>query len=74
MEGDARICELLCLTENEQEMIEHIIKQMEDERGLDRAAAIADMRFSFIEKLVDQTVIKPHESRERARSGALTDF
>ena len=74
VEGDARICELLCLTENEQEMIEHIIKQMEDERGLDRAAAIADMRFSFIEKLVDQTVIKPHESRERARSRRIDRF
>ena len=74
VEGDARIRELLCLTENEQEMIEHIIKQMEDERGLDRAAAIADMRFSFIEKLVDQTVIKPHESRERARSRRIDRF
>jgi ferrous iron transport protein B len=49
-------------------MIEHIILQMEEERGLDRAAAMADMRFSFIRKLVDETVVKPVESKERERS------
>lgn len=68
VEGDNRIRESLCLTQNEQEMIEHIISQMEQERGLDRAAAIADMRFSFIQKLVKICVIKPKESRERERS------
>ncbi|MGI6029696.1 MAG: ferrous iron transport protein B [Candidatus Heteroscillospira sp.] len=68
VEGDADILERLKLTENEKEMMEHIISQMEDERGLDRAAAIADMRFSFIEDLVGKTVVKPQESREHARS------
>lgn len=68
VEGDNRIQKSLCLTQNEQEMIEHIISQMEQERGLDRAAAIADMRFSFIQKLVKICVIKPKESRERERS------
>lgn len=68
VEGDELILEALKLDENEKEMIEHIISQMESERGLDRAAAVADMRFSFIEKLVSQTVVKPHESREHIRS------
>ena len=68
VEGDTEIMELLNLTENEKETIEHIIKQMEEERGLDRSAAIADMRFSFIKKLVDNTITKPHESREHSRS------
>lgn len=68
IEGDEVILESLRLTQNEREMLEHIITQMEEERGLDRAAAIADMRFSFIEKLVSQTVVKPHESKERERS------
>ena len=58
----------LNLSENEKEMIEHIIIQMEEERGLDRAAAIADMRFSFIERLVEATVVKPSESKELIRS------
>ena len=49
-------------------MIEHIILQMEEERGLDRAAAIADMRFSFIKRLVEATVVKPSESKELIRS------
>jgi ferrous iron transport protein B len=70
-EGDSRVMEALNLTENEKEMIEHIIVQMEAERGLDRAAAIADMRFSFIQKLVDQTLIRPRESREHQRSVAI---
>lgn len=68
IEGDNRILEALDLSDNEKEMLEHIICQMEDERGLDRAAAIADMRFSFIKKLVDCCVVKPHESKERERS------
>lgn len=68
VEGDGRILNLLKLSANEEEMIEHIICQMEEERGLDRAAAIADMRFAFIQKLVDAAVVKPQESREHARS------
>lgn len=67
-ENDQRVAEALKLTQNEREMIEHIIVQMEDERGLDRAAAIADMRFHFIQNLVSHTVVKPHESREHQRS------
>lgn len=68
VEGDERILSALALSQNEKEMIEHIICQMEEERGLDRAAAIADMRFDFIQKLVDETVVKPQESREHVRS------
>ena len=68
IEGDNLLLEELDLTDNEKEMIEHIIVQMEDERGLDRKAAIADMRFSFIKKLVSQTVVKPKESKEHIRS------
>ncbi len=68
VEGDERIMESLALSQNEKEMIEHIITQMEEERGLDRAAAIADMRFTFIQNLVDKTVVKPEESKEHARS------
>ncbi|MGN1381451.1 MAG: ferrous iron transport protein B [Eubacterium sp.] len=68
VEGDQKILEALHLSQNEKETIEHIIVQMEDERGLDRAAAIADMRFSFIEKLVHKTVVMPHESKEHERS------
>ncbi|SEG06741.1 ferrous iron transport protein B [Eubacterium ruminantium] len=71
IEGDKRVLEALQLTENEKEMVEHIILQMEEERGIDRSAAIADMRFSFIQKLVDRTVVKPVESRERERSQKL---
>ena len=67
-EGDRLVLEQLNLSENEKEMLEHIIVQMEQERGLDRAAAIADMRFSFIEKVCSQTVVRPHESHEHARS------
>ena len=70
-EGDTRVLERLCLDTNEQETLEHIICQMEKERGLDRAAAIADMRFSFISKICKETVVKPHESREHARSTAM---
>ena len=68
VEGDNGILEALKLSQNEQEMLEHIICQMEEERGLDRAAAIADMRFSFIQHLTEACVVKPHESKERERS------
>lgn len=68
VEGDERVKEALKLSPNEEETMEHIIVQMETERGLDRAAAIADMRFSFIRKLVAECVIKPKESKERERS------
>jgi ferrous iron transport protein B len=67
-EGDPLILEKLDLDENECEMLEHIITQMEKERGLDRAAAIADMRFGFIEKICAETVTKPKESKEHIRS------
>ncbi len=67
-EGDALVMEKLKLDANEQDMLEHIIKQMEQESGLDRAAAIADMRFSFIKKICRQTVVKPRESKEHLRS------
>lgn len=67
-EGDQLILEKLKLDQNEKEMLEHIVKQMESERGLDRAAAIAHMRFDFIEKICDETVIKPKESKEHIRS------
>ncbi len=68
VEGDKSILEGLKLSQNEEETIEHIICQMEEERCLDRAAAIADMRFSFIKKLVKACVVKPKESKERERS------
>ena len=68
VEGDERILNALQLEDNEKKMLEHIIVQMEQERGLDRAAAIADMRFFFIENLTKACVIKPKESRERERS------
>ena len=74
VEGDARIEQALKLDQNEKEMIEHIIVQMEQERGLDRAAAIADMRFHFIHQLVDQTVVKPHQSKEQLRSSRIDQF
>jgi ferrous iron transport protein B len=67
-EGDEKILESLNLDQNEQEMLEHIICQMETESGMDRAAAIADMRFSFIREVCDETVVKPGESKEHARS------
>ncbi len=68
IEGDERVIKALELSRNEREMIEHIILQMEEECGLDRAAAIADMRFSFVEKLAAKCVVKPVESKERERS------
>ena len=71
IEGDHLVEDALDLTENEKEMIEHIILQMEEERGMDRAAAMADMRFSFIEDVCSRTVVKPHESKEHARSAKI---
>lgn len=68
IEGDSIILEQLCLDDNEKEMLEHIICQMEEERGLDRAAAMADMRFDFIHAVCDETVVKPRESKEHLRS------
>lgn len=68
VEGDALVTEALRLSENEREMVEHIVVQMESERGLDRAAAIADMRFDFIQRLCSRTVVRPRESREHIRS------
>lgn len=68
IEGDDLIMERLRLDKNEKEAIEHLIIQMEKERGIDRSAAIADMRFNFIEKVCEQTVVKPRESKERVRS------
>ena len=74
VEGDQRIEAALKLDQNEKEMIEHIIVQMEQERGLDRAAAIADMRFHFIHQLVNQTVVKPRQSKEQLRSARIDRF
>lgn len=74
VEGDQRIEAALKLDQNEKEIIEHIIVQMEQERGLDRAAAIADMRFHFIHQLVEQTVVKPRQSKEQLRSARIDRF
>ena len=74
VEGDELILEALKLSQNELETLEHIIRQMEEERGLDRSAAIADMRFAFIEKLCASTVVKPKESREHIRSRRIDKF
>lgn len=71
LEGDRRVLEALRLDRNEKELLEHIAAQMEAERGLDRAAAIADMRFSFIERVVRAAVLKPKESRGHKRSREL---
>ena len=68
IEGDHLILKLLQLDENEKEMLEHIVLQLENERGLDRSAAIADMRFTFIEKICEANVVKPKASKERIRS------
>ena len=74
IEGDPLITEQLQLDGNEKEMMEHIILQMENERGLDRSAAIADMRFAFIQKVCEETVTKPVESKERLRSEKIDRF
>ena len=71
VEGDALVLEKLKLDQNEKEMLEHIIAQMETERGLDRNAAMADMRFNFIQKTCAETVSKPRESREYRRSQSI---
>jgi ferrous iron transport protein B len=71
IEGDSLVLGQLGLDQNEKEMIEHIILQMEAERGLDRSAAMADMRFAFIQKVCRQTVTRPRESREHLRSQRL---
>lgn len=68
VEGDHQILEQLHLSQNEKEMLEHIILQMEEERGIDRAAAMADMRYAFIKKLSDKAIVKPNESHEYRRS------
>ena len=73
-EGDERVLIALNLSENEKEIIEHIISQMEAERGLDRSAAIADMRFDFIQRLCAATVVKPKESREHERNQRADKF
>ena len=74
IEGDEQVLKILSLDRNEKETIEHIALQMEKERGLDRSAAMADMRFSFIMKVCDSCVRKPEESRERERSRALDNI
>ena len=74
LEGDTTIAAQLKLEQNEKEMLEHIIVQMENERGLDQSAAMAEMRFSFIQKVCDACVIKPHESKEHARSRRIDDI
>lgn len=74
IEGDDRILKQLGLDQNETEMLEHIALQMELERGLDRRAAMADMRFSFIDKVCAQCVVKARESREHLRSQKLDRF
>ena len=74
VEGDPHVLDALKLEENEKEMLGHIIKQMEEERGLDHAAAIADMRYSFIQRVCDATVIKPKQSKESVRSNKIDRF
>lgn len=68
VEGDKLVEKALHLDQNEREMIEHIISQMETESGMDRQAALANMRFTFIHKVCDATVVRPHESKEHIRS------
>ena len=71
IEGDGDMADRLGLDQNERELLEHCILQMENETGLDRNAALADMRYSFIEKAVERTVVKCHESREHRRSVSM---
>ena len=71
IEKDELIENQLALSDNEKDMVQHIISQMETERGLDRAAAIADMRYTFIRSLCNKTVVKPHISKEQVRSGKI---
>lgn len=74
IEGDPLVTKALALTENEEEMVEKITRQMEEECGMDRSAAMADLRYTFIRRLCHQTVIKPKESKERIRSQKLDRF
>lgn len=74
VEGDEALLAALKLSDGEKNMLEHIVRQMEQERGLDRAAAIADMRFTFIQNLVAKTVVKPTESKEHARSRKIDEL
>ena len=74
MEGDTKILEQLKLTVNEQHLLEEIAKQTEEETGMDRAAAVAQMRFDYIEDICSETVIKPKESKERVRSRKADEF
>lgn len=71
VEGDSMILEMLCLKQNEKHIIENIIHQMEDESGLDHAAAVADMRYHFIRQLCEQAIVKPRRSREQIRTNAI---
>ena len=71
VEGDRLIEQALQLDENETELLGHTIAELENETGLDREAALADMRFTFIERLCDKTVVRPGESREHKRSVAI---
>jgi ferrous iron transport protein B len=71
IEGDNSVIDALKLDENEQETVEHIVRQLEKESGLDRSAAIADMRFNFIEGLVESSVVKPKKSKERTRTNRI---
>lgn len=71
VEGDKIVLDALQLSQNEKETLEHLILQMEEERGLDRAAAMAEMRFTFIKRLCSKTVVKPKESKEYQRSRAI---
>ena len=71
IEGDTLIADRLMLDQNEKEMLEHIVAQMEKERGMDHSAAIADMRFEFIKRICEECVVRPHESREHIRSQKL---
>ena len=73
-EGDEKVLQQLALDENERDMLEHIISQMEEERGLDRAAAMADMRYAFIKSVTAETVVKPRETKGHARSQRLDRF
>ena len=74
VEGDSIVLESLQLSQNEKETLEHLIVQMEEERGLDRAAAMAEMRFAFIKKLCEKTVVKPKESKEYQRSRRIDKY
>ena len=74
MEGDTQMLEKLKLTNNEQKLLEDISRQTEEETGMDRAAAVAQMRFDYIEEVCSETVIKPRESKERIRSRKMDEF